>query len=66
MQPIAKLFDDDSVTTDIGRYRNEADHLRQLAATVRLPGVRRELIDLADKFDALAELALIEQRAGTT
>jgi hypothetical protein len=36
-------------------YREMADRLRELARQCRLPGARRELLDLAASFDRRAE-----------
>ena len=36
-------------------YRKTAEDLRELAGNAQLPEVRRELLDLAERFDRLAE-----------
>ena len=36
-------------------YRKTADDLRKLAGNAQLPEVRRELLDLAERFERLAE-----------
>lgn len=36
-------------------YRNTAEEIRRLAERAQLPEVRRDLLDLADRFERLAD-----------
>ena len=51
--PVGDRMTDEKPTA--AYYRDTAENLRKLAGTAQLPEVRRELLELAERFDRLAE-----------
>jgi hypothetical protein len=54
-----------SAQSDSGHYREMAQKLRELAREFRFPGARKELLDLASRYERRADSLAGQAEAGS-